>query len=424
MFKDFQGSFWDSGYTAYGVLAINVVEGRGFRLQHGGKNGVYFMGETRAERMPLYPLFLSVLYVGFGKSTTAPVLAQSIIGTLTVLITFLIGRQLFNEKVGIAASSLTAIYPYYVVHDTALQETSLLTLLTGVSVLCLIKCIRYNSLRYYVLAGVSLGIGSLCKNILLGFVPFAVFWILLNPIKDKTRKISILLLSFAIVMSPWVIRNTLVLGKPIIGTTQTGGVLWQGNNPFVLSYYPWKSIDNSTGKALEALTTKDKKELLGLDELGKQRWYRQKAVKFMRENPVLTIKAAFIKAFAGMGWILSPQKDRPILNFIYTASYLPLLIFGIAGAILTRKTWREISIIYFLFVPFLLITMLFFAHTSSRVYLDIYLMVLAAFTLVKVGEWLWLNLTQTPLRASTKTAPPAQNTNFTTKRILSQENNL
>ncbi|MEE9591611.1 MAG: hypothetical protein V3W26_03775, partial [Thermodesulfobacteriota bacterium] len=100
-------------------------------------------------------------------------------------------------------------------------------------------------------------------------------------------------------------------------------------------------------------------------------------------------KAAYIKVFAGMGWFLSPQKDKRILNFFYTAYYFPLLILGIVGAVLTRKTWREVSLIYFLYIPFLLTTMVFFAHTSSRVYLDIYLMILAAFTLVQVGEWLW-----------------------------------
>jgi hypothetical protein len=45
----------------------------------------------------------------------------------------------------IIAATITALYPYYVVHDTALQETSLYTFVTALAVLLLLRARRSGS---------------------------------------------------------------------------------------------------------------------------------------------------------------------------------------------------------------------------------------------------------------------------------------
>ena len=83
-----------------------------------------------AFRVPLYPMFLAA--VTLGHQAFLPVLlAESLIVGGTVLCTALITRELFGNT----AAALAAIYPYYVVHDTALQESSLFTFLTVLAVL-------------------------------------------------------------------------------------------------------------------------------------------------------------------------------------------------------------------------------------------------------------------------------------------------
>jgi hypothetical protein len=43
-----------------------------------------------------------------------------------------------------------------------------------------------------------------------------------------------------------------------------------------------------------------------------------------------------------------------------------------------RAHWREDSVIYLLFATFMLVTAVFWAHTSHRAYLDVYWIVFAA----------------------------------------------
>jgi hypothetical protein len=90
------------------------------------------------------------------------VLFQSLIGAGTVLCAALIAREMFGSAAAITAAALTAFYSYYLVHDTALQETSLFTLLTAVSVLLLLLRVRHNGSRATAAyAGVMLWVGWL-----------------------------------------------------------------------------------------------------------------------------------------------------------------------------------------------------------------------------------------------------------------------
>jgi hypothetical protein len=49
--------------------------------------------------------------------------------------------------------------------------------------------------------------------------------------------------------------------------------------------------------------------------------------------------------------------------------------------ILSWRSWREHSLIYALFLSFLIVTAVFFGHTSHRSYLDVYWIAYSAYVL-------------------------------------------
>ena len=119
--------FWVNGYGLLFDLARSVAAGHGLAL-----DGAH----PTAFRMPLYPLFLAA--VTGGRYAFLPVVvAQSLIGAGTVGCAALLALEMFGPSAAVIAAGITAVYPYYVVHDTAMQETSLFTLLTLVSVILL-----------------------------------------------------------------------------------------------------------------------------------------------------------------------------------------------------------------------------------------------------------------------------------------------
>jgi 4-amino-4-deoxy-L-arabinose transferase-like glycosyltransferase len=111
-----------SGLNLY-KFAENIVAGKGLWLE----------GFGFAARPPIYPCFLA-LAAWAGGSYLWVVLPQALFGATTVAFAYLIGKWLFGERAALLSEALTAIYPYYVVHDTALEKTSLVTMLTAISV--------------------------------------------------------------------------------------------------------------------------------------------------------------------------------------------------------------------------------------------------------------------------------------------------
>ena len=77
---------------------------------------------------------------------------------------------------------------------------------------------------------------------------------------------------------------------------------------------------------------------------------------------------------------LNPVRE-PLIETIYFMSYAPILILGLVGMVLARRGWREQSLIYLQFLVFIAVSAVFWAHTSHRTHLDVYLIIFSAFAI-------------------------------------------
>jgi len=369
--------FWENGYTFYFQLAQNVAAG----------NGLGFDGQhPTAFRVPIYPMFLAAVTLGH-KAFFSVVFAQSLIGASTVLCGALLTAELFGFTAGITTAALAAAYPYYVVHDTALQETSLFTFLTLLSVLLLIRVRRSMSGVLATLAGFALGAAVLTRATIAPFAVVAPMWLgWAGAGSQRVRAALLCAGALALTLAPWLVRAALITGSPVL-STETGLQLWDGNNPHTFDHYPLESIDVSHAAALDSLSANERAELdmVGSDAMLVDRWFLQKALVFIGDNPWLTVGNGFRKIGAAFSWLPSPRRSF-WSSLIYTTTYAPLTILGLLGMILTWRSWREHSIIYALFLSFVVITAVFFGHTSHRSFLDVYWMAYASSVLTR---WPW-----------------------------------
>ena len=373
-------NWWGSGYSQYSEIAINFVEGKGLTSSPGSDGFVHAM------RPPLYPLFLSVFYFLFGKISLPPIFFHSLIGTCSVVLIFRIAKRLFNNSVAILASLLAAIYPYYVVHDTALQETSFLTFLMVLSIFCFFKAIDDRRKIDFVYAGISLGLTALVKETMLILFPFVIIWFLLNSNKkysELTKRLLLFSVCFILVISTWIVRNYFVHGKAVF-KIGSGVQLWTAHNPDTLSYYPWSTLCMSTHKALARISKEDRKKLEKMTVFEQNDEFTKRALDFAFKNPFLEVKYAAVKVFAGFSPMLSPTSENFFKRFFYSLSYTPVLFFGIIGIYLGRKQKREHSIFYFMFFSFALVSAIAWAHTTYRLYLDTYLIIFASYSFLKL----------------------------------------
>jgi 4-amino-4-deoxy-L-arabinose transferase-like glycosyltransferase len=366
--------FWVNGYTFFFDLAENIAAG----------NGYAFPGmPATAFRVPLYPLFLTA--VTFGQQLFLPIiLAQSMIGVGTVWCAAMLARDVFGNIAAVIAAIFTAIYPFYVVHDTALQETSMYTFLMALAVTLLVRVRRTGSIWAATGSGVALGLAVLTRASLAPFALFAPLWIAFFGGLDATpwrRRILAATLCIGIAgltVSPWLFRVYKLTGSATL-STETGFQLWVGNNPYTFSHYPVESIDRSQAAALAALTPQDKMELntLGNNEAIRDQWFWKKGLDYIRENPWQALVSSSRKVLAAFCIVPSPRRSFwPTL--IYSISYTPVLVLGLTGMWMRRSRWREETIFYAQFLTFAVVTAVFVGHTSYRAYLDVYWIVFAA----------------------------------------------
>jgi 4-amino-4-deoxy-L-arabinose transferase-like glycosyltransferase len=88
---------------------------------------------------PLYYILLKIWRAIFGDGETALRAFSTLCGVLTVLFAYLIGRDLFNTRVGLIASFLVAVSPFAVYYSQEVRMYALLALCASVSTWALIR---------------------------------------------------------------------------------------------------------------------------------------------------------------------------------------------------------------------------------------------------------------------------------------------
>jgi len=358
--------YFGGGYSMFFDMAKSVTAGTG--IGFGG-------GQAETFRVPLYSLLLAAVTMGRELFLVVAVV-HSLIGAATVWCTARLAEQVFNEAAAVIAAAIAAVYPYYVVHDTALQDTSLYTLLTAVSILLLLRAHQTSSGWWALGAGLALGADVMTRVTIAPLAIFAPLWLA----GTRRRSAVACAVALALTVSPWLIRQYRLTGIVTL-STETGLEVWNGNNALTFSHYPEESSDLSKAAAFDSLPLQDRAELDARgNEAARERWFLRKGLAYLREHPWLTLNRDIRKMVAAFGWLPSPRHG-PWGNLAHALSYGPVMTLGLWGMWLRRKHWRDDAIIYAAFFCFAAVTALVFGHTSHRVYLDVYWIAYAAGTL-------------------------------------------
>ena len=369
-------------YDVYYDMARNLVNGAGYCLGPGPRMCAFFP--------PVYPTILAA-----GLLTGHPVTALTLIGSLTgagtVWMIWLIGRRLFGPPAGILASACATIYPYFVWHDAVIQETGTLTLIVAVSVWLLIRAHESSSRWLWIAAGIALALTVLTKANLLLFIPAVLLWIgffSAGAPALRGRRLLYTALGASLLLGPWLVRTWRITGTPIL-YSNGGFALWTSNHRLTFDYFPERSIDEAPPAEMKDFTPAERHELDSIpddpQDILHARWYWNKGMEFILANPGLTLRRDLRKIWIAFSPRFSPAKGGAF-QAVYFVSYFPLLVLSIAGIWRTRTRWRELGYIFALIVTFAAGSAVLWAHTSHRMYVEPYLMILAAAAVTANGS--------------------------------------
>lgn len=132
-----------------------------------------------------YPVILFWKIFGINELSTSFYFIILSLGS--VCVTYLIGKELFNEKTGLLAAFLLCIFPLNIIYASQIGPDMGFQFLSALSILFLIKSEKYQKMLYPILSGLFLGISYLFKSTVLVILPVLLFFILTNFYKSKIK---------------------------------------------------------------------------------------------------------------------------------------------------------------------------------------------------------------------------------------------
>lgn len=184
-------------------------------------------------KAPLYPYFLGLIYAIFGDSTFTPRIIQSLLGSLSCSMTYLIARRFYANKIAVTAGFIAAFYGMLIFYDNELLLPSLTLALNLISLWLLFRYEDRRKLWRLLVSGLLLGISSIARPDVLIFAPVAIFWLYRFIVHDRQawlRHSLIYLLGIVLLIVPVAIRNYVVGGEVVVFGTYGGLNFAIGNN--------------------------------------------------------------------------------------------------------------------------------------------------------------------------------------------------
>ena len=197
-------------------------------------SGAYSIGgHLTAYWPPGYPFWLSRLYLMFGHEPLAGVLANVLLGTATVLLSYLLIRRLWGERIGRWTLLVMAVFPSQVLFTNVLASEMLFTPLFLAAILFFVIGSRTERWWLPVMTGgVILGLATLTRTVTaLLLIPITLYWLAEKKNWSGAGfRLVLALTGFLLVTTPWMVRNYHAVGKVCL-STNSGVNLFIGNQP-------------------------------------------------------------------------------------------------------------------------------------------------------------------------------------------------
>lgn len=373
-----------SGYDDY---AVHIMEGHGF-TRFDDRAG-------DSDLPPLYPFFLVGIYTLYGRSPIPVACAQTVADLLTTFLIYLIGRRVGGEGVGLVSAALYGCYPYLLFQNLTVNDTGIFICLLVTAIWLSYRARDSRNAWYAAAVGLTLGVAALTKTFVILLVPLLILgWRRSLGFRESIRFALLSGLCLMAVLSPWLIRNTLLHGQFVFVSTNGGSNLQQGNNPCVADYlaHGWDA------QWVDCLAEPPPV----MSEVQEDRWRWRQAARYLWEHPsewprLFGTKLLVLWSPAIMPTDLPPHArdtDGAVLLYgtpaFLAARKLHLVYFGpllALGAVGLFWAWRDRAPVGLLLTVPLVITVFYVAfHPSTRYRspADPIVFILAAYALTRL----------------------------------------
>lgn len=304
--------------TAYLGGARLILEGEGFRD-------------------PLYPVFTPPLYaiavaLGsflFGDDQLPIKLFQIILDSFTSVMVYVIFRELIGSKVAVLSGIGWAMYPLAIYATLYIGSEAMFTFLLSLFVLLVVQVVQHpQSWRLYGAAGIVLGVATLTRGTT-QFLPIFLLGGLLVIYRHLPNGVMkgylIFFLFYALMLSPWALRNYLVLHE-FVPVATGGSVLLQGASDEFLTIENKKKyeayFEQLKGRGIHMPSNED-------GPVAMDRFFVRaglESYKMRLEKDPLSIVPFMAMKFGRLWYSTESGNNERIILFINALIYVPAVI--------------------------------------------------------------------------------------------------
>lgn len=321
-------------------MAWSAAQARGLAIYPGGPPSAF--------RAPGYPMLLAVVYKLFGRAYWVNRVTLSLIGTLTVWLTYLLSRRLgLSEWPSLLAALLASVLPLQFYWCGHFMSEPLAACLNVACTLLVVRAIgtearglpAMTSQRRQVgglfSAGALCGLAALVRAAsLLVPVCFALMLMLSRHVRFRraVAMSAVFGLGAVLAILPWTVRNRIVFDRFALISTNGGSTFWGANNDGVAEpgekWGSWISTNFDRQRK--------RREVLSLaNEVDRDRKEWQFGREFVLNNP-----GKMPLLIAGKLWRLLrpfPDSANRIYVLVVGLGWLVLLPISVLGIILALR---------------------------------------------------------------------------------------
>jgi len=346
-------------------------------------------GMPSLARSPGYPIWIAFLFFIFGHHPLIVLFGNAVLSAATCWVLHRIALRLFGKQIALLALVISAFYPFSIYYTGYAILESFAIFISTLLLLWIIRLYDSQNIKNMLFSGILSGILGITNPTCFIFLATVPAGLLIKCDFNFKKCLRFGFIYYAIIASfcaPWMARNYMVFGKPVLTNARAGiniyesmlispdkmgtpdGIRIQQTDPTFTQGH--KLI--AEGKPIEAydLLMNAAKKLIHANPEGYAKLVIHRIFKFWRPIPY---KRSYDIDYKKVFWI----------SLLSDGLIIPLGLFGI---FLFRKRWTEFLPLYLMLIFWPLAYYLVYAVIRYRLPVMMPVIIFASAVIVRIWE--------------------------------------
>ena len=367
-------SFASGETDSWWAIALNLLHGDGYSLCL----AKYFSfcspeNQLTAMREPVPVLFFALVAILGHESLWAATFTELVIYLLIPILLFLLTKEWSNNRAALIAAGFWAMYLPALDLIPQVSSDLLAALLVTAGILMTGRARKTLRTQDWFRATVFLGLAGMSRSATLVIVvailggQFMEFQQKRINFQGFLKTAMTIIVPVILIMTPWLIRNQIVFGRPIIGSSLVGYNLYRHNYMISTNDY-LRYVAGAEGyQATQKLIASHPDEMKGNEnEAQMESFYRKEAVKIISAHPIQYLMLCAYRILPlWFNWQVPEAYGIPTGNHGYIIMGIQgifLVLAGIGLSMAPLRTWQ-------LWGSIILVSLAYMAVDSQLLYM-------------------------------------------------------